>query len=77
MIERMENEQELTNICDLIRQIAAKAASSAEELEALKKAALALHMVCAAGLWAELTKRYGELDAPLTDAERAHLEHAG
>lgn len=64
-------------MCDLIRQIVAKGASSAEELEALKKAALALQMVCTAGLWAELTKQYSELDAPLTDAEREHVNDLG
>ena len=68
-MEKMKKDHELYNLCDVLGRIAENKTLSAEERTALKKAALALHIVFEKNHAEDLYNRYNNLETPLTDEE--------
>lgn len=68
-MEKMTKDHELYNLCDVLGRIAENKTLSAEERTALKKAALALHIVFEKNHAEDLHHRYNNLETPLTDEE--------
>ena len=71
------DEEELRRLCDLISAADQLLPEPSPIREGLKKAALALQDAFAKGLRTNIEKQYAELDAPLSEEQREHLERLG
>ena len=71
------DESELMRLTDTLRRLHDSSDHDALEVEALKKAALALSLGFIHGLRPEIEEHYTKLNSSLSDAERAQLEKLG
>jgi hypothetical protein len=71
------DEGELHRLSEQLRLIDSQLQSNPSAREALQKAGIALIMTFLQGKRQELEEWYENLDAPLTDAQRAHLRSMG
>lgn len=71
------DEAELHRLCNVISAADQLLPESSPMREGLKKAALVLHETFAKGLRTDIEKQYAELDAPLSEEQREHLERLG
>ena len=72
-----KDEIELHRLADLLRDIDAKLERGSPLREGLVKAGLALHIVFIEGKRLDLERTFSQLDAPLTEAQMAHLKSLG
>lgn len=69
-------DSELRRLCDQLRLMAQSSSDEAQH-EALRKGALALHLVFNGGLRPKLEDQYDSLGLPLTEPQRQHLASLG
>ncbi|HNY49192.1 MAG TPA: hypothetical protein PLV50_06000 [Smithella sp.] len=73
----MKNEIELNKVCNHLKNIAENNKLSRSELAAIKKAAIALHVVYENNLIKEIEKLYRSLKQPLNKDQIAYLKSIG
>ena len=71
------DEEELHRLSEQLRLVDSQLQSNSSAREALQKAGIALIITFLHGRRQELEEWYKNLDAPLTDVQRAHLRRMG
>ncbi len=71
-----DENQELDRLCALLGRIAEKITDPAE-IEALKKAAVALHVAYFHGHTADIEDQFSAIGRPLSNSEESHLRSMG
>ena len=71
------DEKELHRLAAILETIDRNLELSSPQREALKKASIALSLSFIRGSRSEIDRQFEQLDAPLTDSERARLRSMG